>query len=267
MSHVECYLIKKLGVRVFIQYQGDDARQGSYIKRFPINIASRVGDDYYSEYTDEAKINRIKYYDAIASKIYALNPDLIHVLSSKAEFLPYSHISLMEWLPTYAGLSGGPLKIAHAPSHRGVKGTDLIINAVNQLKNEGFEFEFILIEGVGNAEAKILYQNVDVIVDQLFAGWYGGLAVEAMALGKPVIAYIREEDLKYIPLAMAEELPIVRAEPGSIYEIIKYILELSAENLNDISKKSRRYVERWHDPVNIAKRIKRDMEDALRGGG
>jgi hypothetical protein len=41
----------------------------------------------------------------------------------------------------------------------------------------------------------------------LFAGWYGGLAVELMALGKPVLAYIREEDLSFVDPQMRYELP------------------------------------------------------------
>ena len=77
--------------------------------------------------------------------------------------------------------------IGHAPSHRAVKGTNLIIDALNSLKKKGFSFELVLIEGLSNSEARKKYETVDVLVDQLFAGWYGGLAVEAMALGKPVL--------------------------------------------------------------------------------
>ena len=82
-----------------------------------------------------------------------------------------------------------PLRIGHAPTHRLVKGTDVIIRSINLLKKK-YDFEFILIEGLKNIEAKNQYKKIDVLIDQLFHGWYGGLAVEAMALGKPVISYI-----------------------------------------------------------------------------
>ena len=103
----------------------------------------------------------------------------------------------------------------------------------------------------------------DVVVDQLFAGWYGGLAVEAMALGKPVIAYLREEDLHFIPTAMREDLPIIRSEPDVIYQTLEGVLTMPRLELLDLAKRSRAYVEKWHDPVEIAKRIKYDMEIAL----
>ena len=57
----------------------------------------------------------------VFSKIYALNPDLLHVLPGCAEFLPYSHIDLSEWTPVYPTRSNHPLRIGHAPSHRAVK--------------------------------------------------------------------------------------------------------------------------------------------------
>ena len=33
-----------------------------------------------------------------------------------------------------------------------------------------------------------MYAQADLVVDQVLIGWYGALAVETMAMGKPVIA-------------------------------------------------------------------------------
>ena len=75
----------------------------------------------------------------------------------------------------------------HAPSRRIVKGTKYILDAVEELKSEGLKFDFKMVEGMKNSDAKELYRTADIVVDQLRIGWYGVLAVEAMALGKPVI--------------------------------------------------------------------------------
>jgi hypothetical protein len=72
--------------------------------------------------------------------------------------------------------------IVHAPTHRAVKGTDVLLDAVAQLRAEGLRFELVLVEGVTRTEARRIYEEADLCVDQLFAGWYGGLAV-AWALG------------------------------------------------------------------------------------
>jgi hypothetical protein len=199
----------------------------------------------------------------VCFKTYALNPDLLHVLPPGSEFLPYSHISLEDWPPCYTQMESRSLRIGHAPSHRGVKGTGLILDALDSLKREGFGFELVLIEGLSNAEAKERYKTVDLLVDQLFAGWYGGLAVEAMALAKPVVVYIRDEDLKFIPSEMAAELPFIRATPHNIQSVLREVLEMPRARLLELAKRSRSYVERWHNPITIAQRIKDDIVQAI----
>lgn len=264
MQNLELFLLKAQKKVILIQYQGDDARQGDYsLVHFPISIATQVEPGYYSAESDTLKRKQIQRLAGVCHKTYALNPDLLHVLPSGSEFLPYSHISLEEWSPCYKQMEPRPLRIGHAPSHRGVKGTELILAALDALKIEGFEFEFVLVEGLSNAEAKERYKTVDVLVDQLFAGWYGGLAVEAMALGKPVVVYIRDKDLKFIPSEMAADLPFIQATPTSIESALRKVLDMPRAQLLELAKRSRAYVERWHDPVNIAKRIRADIEQAL----
>jgi hypothetical protein len=264
MQNLELFLLTCLGRTLFVQYQGDDARQGDYLLvQFPINIAKQVEPGYYSADSDALKRKQIQRITSVCFKTYALNPDLLRVLPPGSEFLPYCHISLESWNPHYTQLESRPLRIGHAPSHRGVKGTTLILDALDALKQKGFEFELVLIEGCSNAEAKERYKTLDILVDQLFAGWYGGLAVEAMALGKPVVVYLRDDDLKFIPSKMFAELPLIRATPDTIQSSIREILEMPRAKLLELAQRSRAYVERWHDPVNIAKRIKADIEQAI----
>jgi len=264
MQNLELLLLKAQNKVLLIQYQGDDARQGDYsLAHFPINIATQVEPGYYYAESDALKREQIQRLTSICYKTYALNPDLLHVLPPGSEFLPYCHISLEDWPPYYTQMQSRPLRVGHAPSHRGVKGTELILAALDALKLEGFEFELVLVEGLSNVQAKELYKTVDVFVDQLFAGWYGGLAVEAMALGKPVVVYIREDDLKFIPPEMAAELPFIHATPDSIQSALQDVLAMPRLQLLELAKRSRAYVERWHDPIAIAKRIKADIEQAI----
>lgn len=264
MQNLELLLLKAQKKVLLLQYQGDDARQGDYsLAHFPINIATQVEPGYYSAETDALKREQIQRLTSVCYKTYALNPDLLHVLPPGSEFLPYSHISLENWSPCYTQMESRPLRIGHAPSHRGVKGTEFILAALDALKLEGFLFELVLVEGLSNVQAKELYKTVDVLVDQLFAGWYGGLAVEAMALGKPVVVYIRDEDLKFIPPEMAADLPFIQATPDSIKSVIRAVLEMPRTQLIELAKRSRAYVERWHNPITIAKRIEADIEQAI----
>jgi hypothetical protein len=151
----------------------------------------------------------------------------------------------------------------HAPSHRLVKGTDLILAALEELKAEGIEFELLLVEGMSNVQARNVYMSADVLIDQLFAGWYGGLAVELMALGKPVLAYIREEDLDFIDPQMRHDLPVIQTTPNSVKAVLRSVLRIPRKSLVDLGRRSRAFVERWHDPMQIAALIKYDYELAI----
>lgn len=263
LQNFEFQQIKKYGVKVFTTYQGDDARQGDYcIKKFKYSIARVVDDGYYDSITDNQKRRQIRKLRAISEKLYSLNPDLLYVLPKEAEFLPYSHIFFDEWL-IKENSNTGPLKVLHAPSHRGVKGTALILTVLNKLKSEGFEFELLLVEGVSNKEARELYKKADLLVDQLYAGWYGGLAVELMALGKPVVAYLREQDLEFLPPQMKAEIPVINANPDSLEKVLRDMLLKSRKELAELGKLSRGYVMSWHNPHRVAQKLRRDYESAL----
>ncbi|HYN27203.1 MAG TPA: glycosyltransferase family 1 protein [Burkholderiales bacterium] len=262
-------LLRRFGKAIFVTYQGDDARQADYcLANYTISPAHEVGQDYYPPGSDGQKRSDIARFDRHADGIYALNPDLLHVLPRRARFLPYGHIDLAAWQP-------GPrrpgnrerLRVIHAPSHQGAKGTRHVIDAVNRLKSEGVDFDFTLIEQLSNADARKIYEEADLVVDQLLAGWYGGLAVECMALGKPVICYVREEDLRFVEPEMRSQLPVIRAEPGTIYHVLKDYLASKRFRLAEIGASGRAYVERWHDPMRIARFLRDAYVSALQNAG
>ncbi|MCS6947727.1 MAG: hypothetical protein NZM12_08945 [Steroidobacteraceae bacterium] len=247
-------LLSRLRKAIFVTYQGDDARQADFcLSRFEVSIAAEVDEKYYPAGSDELKRQAISRFDYFADKIFALNPDLLHVLPKRAQFLPYAHIDLAEWRPEGSTPGAGArLRIVHAPSHRGAKGTRYVLGAIDRLRNEGLAFDFLLVENLPHAEAQSVYRSADLAVDQLLAGWYGGFAVELMALGKPVICYIRDEDLRFIPSEMARELPVIPAQPASIYRVLRECLTERRTWLAEVGTRSRAFVERWHDPRKIA---------------
>ena len=90
--------LRHAGKRIFVTFQGDDARQGEYCrKNFRTTFATEVGPDYYSVASDRRKRQRIETFARYADRIFALNPDLLHVLPAGAQFLPYCHVDLADW--------------------------------------------------------------------------------------------------------------------------------------------------------------------------
>ena len=107
-----------------------------------------------------------------------------------------------------------------------------------------------------------LYHRADLVIDQVLTGWYGGFAVEAMAMGKPVACYIRDADLGYIPEAMRAELPFIRLTPETIEADIAAALARRAE-WPQWGQQARAFVLRWHHPRRLAAAMIRAYQDPL----
>jgi len=258
-------LLKKTGKGIIVTYHGDDARQGDFcLAHFDLHHVTEVEEGYYSRESDAHKRYRIARFARYADRIFALTPDLLHMLPPEADFLPVSNIDLRDWRPVERPRPDleEPLVI-HAPTHRRGKGTRFVLDAISRLKAEGVGLRFALVEGVSQVQARRIYERADLLIDQLLTGWYGSGAVEMMALGKPVICYIRESDLRFVPEQMRKDLPIINATPVTLHDVLKEWLTTRKHDLQRLGQASRAYVEKWHDPLKIAARLKDDYEAVM----
>jgi glycosyltransferase involved in cell wall biosynthesis len=257
-------LLRALRKAIFVTYQGDDARQGEFVRgRFdPADVAD-LHAGYYNDASDRAKRRSIQRFQRYADGIYALNPDLLQLLPSGARFMPYASVDPMQWQPC-PPRHDGRLLVLHAPTHRGIKGTRRIVAAAEELRSQGLPFDFTLVESLTHSQARELYRRADLVIDQLLVGWYGAFAVEAMAMAKPVICFVQMSDLRVLPSAMRDELPLIQATPASIESVLRDALGCPREQLVEIGRRSRAYVERWHDPRRIAADLAADYVGALR---
>jgi glycosyltransferase involved in cell wall biosynthesis len=139
--------------------------------------------------------------------------------------------------------------VVHAPSSRARKGTDLVVAACAEL-----DVDLEIVEGLDHREAFERYRRADVIVDQLNAGWYGVFAIEAMALGKPVVTFLHEEAVRRTEAAFEVEVPIVRTTRETLVAALRP-LAASPEERRRVGEASRAYVERVHDLERVADRL------------
>ena len=262
MQLVEVSILKLLKKRIVVFFHGDDARRGKYSRdHFAVSIASSVPKTYYSTAGDWVKAYQARLFDLCADQIYYLNPDLGHVLPKRAKFLPYA-ISLPEDnLPPKNGSSGGELVVGHAPTSRTVKGTDEIIAAYSFLQQSAVATQLHLVENMPNADALRKYLSFDLFIDQIYAGWYGGVAVEVMSMGIPVVAYIRQSDLSFIPEGMRAELPVISADASTLVEALERLSQSSSLELSALGERSRQFARKWHSTAAIASEILGDIAD------
>ncbi len=164
-------------------------------------------------------------------------------------------IDLTAWEPVGPPRDPGEtLRVAHAPSKRAVKGTEAVLAAVESLQARGVPIELDLIEGVPNREARIRYAAADVVVDQLRIGWYGMLAIESMALAKPVVVHLDAEAAAETEEAFGLELPLVRADEAGLEDVLAGLVDVR-ESLPELGRRSREYVEQVHGHTKVARQL------------
>jgi hypothetical protein len=149
-------------------------------------------------------------------------------------------------------------RIIHMPSVKAVKGTADILDIINSLKNDGVKFDFTLLDGVERKEAMNILADSDILVDEIISGTFGLASIEAMAMGKVVINYIKPALQKEYP----ESLPILSATRDDLYSVLKNII--SDVNLRvRLGRQGRAYVENYHDAHKVARDLIKIYEEEI----
>jgi glycosyltransferase involved in cell wall biosynthesis len=155
-------------------------------------------------------------------------------------------IPVSEIQPAYPSPAKQRPLVVHAPTAPVAKGTEYVLQAVDRLHKVA-DFDFALVQNMARSEALETIRNADVFLDQFIVGDYGMAAVEAMALGKPVVCFVKPEVAANYPT----DLPIVNASPDDLASVLLPLLEDGALR-GRIGRDSRAYVERYHDSASLA---------------
>jgi hypothetical protein len=172
----------------------------------------------------------------------------------RTDALPYNPLTIdtRNWKPkkVYSANDGinGNVKIIHTPNHRGCKGTEFLIQAINELKSEGVMVDLILLEGVPNDEVKrIMQEKADILADQFISVAYALSGIEGMAVGLPVLANL--EDSEYTTAfrrySYLDECPILSSTPESLKKILRVLIR-NPKLREELGKAGRQYVEKYH---------------------
>ncbi len=249
-------LFRRFGRKTMVIFTGCDIRLPVKVEQFKWNPCRECTDDYknFVGCVLETKPEKIK---KIEDKF-----DIILSAEETAGSLSRSYYPALFPIDIerfkYTGTNPGKkLKILHAPSNAEYKGTRYIIHAIEKLSTE-FDLEFNIVKDVKAEELYRIIADSDIVIDQMLVGFYGLFSIESMAMGKPVVCYIREDILKNSP----EDLPVINANPDTLYDILKGILK-APETLSDIGRRSRLYAEKYHD----AKKIAKQYYELLESGG
>lgn len=196
--------------------------------------------------------------------------------STPATELPTTHIKwksidLNLWKPkllipdSHRIVQSANLKILHSFSSNGrdfegrnIKGSPVIRQAVERLIDEGHQIEFMHLTDVSSNQMRFYQAQADIVVEQLRYGWWGSTGVEAMALGKPVVCYLRPswKEFFFRNFPEYDKLPIIEANVDTIYDSLRILVEDEDYRLR-MGNKSRVFAERHFNPRMNAKSFAR----------
>jgi glycosyltransferase involved in cell wall biosynthesis len=143
------------------------------------------------------------------------------------------------------------LRIVHAPRNRAVKGTELLLAAVERARRS-VDFSLDLIEGLTHGEALRRKRAGNLLVDQVGdhgATGYGMNSLEAMAMGIPCLTSMTPSLAEFLephpflletPETLEDRLVALARDPGSLAER---------------ARAGREWVERVHAADRIVERI------------
>jgi glycosyltransferase involved in cell wall biosynthesis len=198
---------------------------------------------------DAVRLELFRHIKKYADHITALDPELCSYFG-KTQIIPRS----INEVTTEQNIKDNKKIIfLHCPSNPERKGTDAIVSAFKELKNEGYDFEFKLLQNLNHNEVISQIKKSDVLIDQLIIGWYGIIAVEAMSLGTPVISYIRKDFDDY---KKNNDIPIINGNIKNIKNVIKKILDKEID-LREYREKSLNFVKAFHLTKNIFEQYKK----------
>jgi hypothetical protein len=245
----EIPLLKRMGKKLFFYFVGCDLRnRESTIANYPISACAECKPRQCS-----ASDNK-NYRDtalAYGNVNFVSTPDLLEFLP-RSVLLPQAvDFDLIDLIDRSSAepTDCNRLSVAHAPTNRMMKGTGYLLQAVQELKQEGFPIDLMLIENLPHEQALRQYRRADIAVDQLLTGSYGLLSAELMGLGVPTLCYLRPDILRHYP----EPPPIINANPANIKEQLIYCFE-SKDKLRSMSNLGRAYAKKHHHPLMLAKK-------------
>lgn len=241
---LEYPFIKLLRKKIIQICNGDDTRYWqAFLQQYGVDL-SKCGESYLND-SIFRPFNNLR-----TAEMYC---DLVVSRPSHAglAILPYMHFFYPVDLRCFSPFFPRRTKpvIVHGPSHRGVKGTEFILEALNRLKSEGVEFELRLLEGISNKEVISELSNADIAIDQILLADYGKFSIEAAASGCAV-AVCDDPNNQPIPSCR----PFCSIDSNNLEMKLRKLIE-NTDYRNEIAIRCHGYAHKYHDAVDVCSNL------------
>jgi len=235
-------IYRSLGLRVYVTSHGSDVRMG--------RIHEEV-NPWIEHYTvpppEDDRIEKwIQVMRTYADRMFVVSVNLLDYVPD-AEYLPRV-LDLAAWPALPIEQRARPV-IVHAPSTRSTKGSDLLLAALDDLAAEGVGFDLRLLERVPHSEVRAAITDADILLDNVVAGSYGIVSLEAMASGRVAVANLSNAVREEYP-----DAPVVHIDPETVRDRLRALIG-DVDERRRLAALGRPFVTRVHDADRIAARL------------
>lgn len=191
----EFRFLKKHGCTIACYFTGNDIRSPKLMKELELETGRPNLGTYLAE-TD--RVFALPSYDDLKKRIaetanlYAdvvFNADVDQRAYLTPPTRPFIYFTpddeISDDFSRYEG-AARPI-ILHAPSSPIIKGTPLVRAAIDQLREEGYDFEYVELVRVSNDEVKRQLSRAHITLNEFYAAVPGVFGVEAMAAGSVLL--------------------------------------------------------------------------------
>lgn len=144
--------------------------------------------------------------------------------------------------------AGNPLRVFHAPNHKAIKGSPQLIKVIERLQAEGLPIELVIRQKVPNEVIRETMATCHLVADQFVLGWYAMFALEAMAMGRPVLCYLRSDLLKLYEeagLIDRDEIPLINTGLLEIESQLRWALA-NPKSLQTFAERGPLFIKKHH---------------------
>ncbi|WP_203137753.1 hypothetical protein [Microbacterium sp. JZ31] len=237
--------LRRAGIEVGMLFHGSDIRTPD--RHAQLEPDSPFTDGWYPE-TEKLQRRTAENHELVSMSggpVFVSTPDLLDFLP-EATWLPVV-VDPEPWrrVATRPPLERERPLVVHAPSRRGLKGSEAIGPALRALDSEGL-IAYREVTGVPAEQMPRLYGDADIVLDHFVMGGYGVAGCEAMASGRLVLAHVSERHREVVRAAAGMDLPVVEARVGDIGDVIRTILA-DRDRYRALAARGPEFVARLHD--------------------
>ena len=143
------------------------------------------------------------------------------------------------------------IRIAHAPTNRHYKGSNLIINLCRKIADEGL-INFDLIEKLSHQDAIKRKQAADIFIAQIGdkGGWgYGMNSVESLSMGICTLTEMNQKYCEFLP-----DHPFLNINEMTFETVLKQLINNRSKIL-DYGRKGKKWVNKYHHFSGVQKTL------------